>query len=71
MGHTGLKRRLVIPSCVVSTIRQKWPDINGEYRGFVAATGRQAAIFVWTVDNGMQLLCGATVPKHSYDDAGS
>lgn len=33
-GYLGPRRRKVIPACVVTHIRSKWPDENGQYTGF-------------------------------------
>lgn len=37
-GHAiGHKNRMVIPACVISAIRNKWPDEHGVYVGFKPA----------------------------------
>ncbi|XP_072181710.1 uncharacterized protein [Diadema setosum] len=36
-GHLGAKNRVVIPSCVVTKTRQRYPDPNSHYIGFLEA----------------------------------
>ncbi|KAJ8050552.1 hypothetical protein HOLleu_03797 [Holothuria leucospilota] len=36
-GHLGRGSRKIIPSCVVTAIRQTWPSANGIYRGYLDA----------------------------------
>ena len=59
-GTTGLQRRLIVPSCIAWAIRNKWPDPDGVYTDFKAATGNKSVVLIWTVENGLKVLRGAT-----------
>jgi hypothetical protein len=36
-GHLGKKKRIPLPNCVVSGIRDVYPDVDNEYVGFKPA----------------------------------
>ena len=59
-GNTGMKKRLIIPSCVTWHIRDRWPSEDGAYTGFKPATGAQAAVLTWAQEGGIFKLGGST-----------
>jgi hypothetical protein len=67
-GNVGLKRRLIIPSCVTWFIKSTWPSEDDVYTGFKAAQGSGSAVLCWTVDNGIATLGGRVLAAMSNDN---
>jgi hypothetical protein len=57
-GNVGMRKRLIVPSCVTWYIRDRWPSSDGVYTGFKAATGAQAAILTWRQEEGVNRFAG-------------
>ena len=53
-GTTGLRRRLIVPSCIVWAIRNKWPDPDGVYMG------NKSVVLIWTVESDLKVFRGAS-----------
>lgn len=54
-GTTGLRNRLIVPSCIAWRIRKCWPDPDNTYKDFVASTG---TVLRWTCESGLINLRG-------------
>ena len=42
----GRHNRMILPSCVVRAIRQKWPEPTGQYVGFMFADDQDGAFLL-------------------------